>query len=377
MKYERITPDDQRHYFFGYYDKFQDNKSGKLLLSHSVDFFDRMPNVNDKARICLIDSESRKSQVITETSAWCWQQGSMLQWFNQDCENKIIFNYRLEKNIFGSCVMDIRNGKKRYYDIPIYCLSPDGRYGLGLNFSRLGILRPGYGYVYDADLKNLKKIPEDDGIWRLDFKTGKKKLIISIGQLKEIGKSKNYLNSMHWVNHILVAPDSEKFVFLHRWQAPDAPAGRMHQFFSASCDGGELTLLNDNLVGHFNWKDNKTLIIEGIFESYSKDIQLYLFDTNTHESSILPRTKILQSTHMAYDSGGKNLVMDTYGEYHDLYLFNEQLERQELGSFYSLLTDDNVCRCDLHPRWSRNGKQIYFDSTHEGFRGVYRVKLET
>ena len=32
-------------------------------------------------------------------------------------------------------------------------------------------------------------------------------------------------------------------------------------------------------------------------------------------------------------------------------------------------------RCDLHPRWNRKGNAITFDSTHEGFRGIYRVEL--
>ena len=36
---------------------------------------------------------------------------------------------------------------------------------------------------------------------------------------------------------------------------------------------------------------------------------------------------------------------------------------------------DNDTRCYLHPRWSRDGKKVCFDSIFEGHRGLYAVEL--
>ena len=36
---------------------------------------------------------------------------------------------------------------------------------------------------------------------------------------------------------------------------------------------------------------------------------------------------------------------------------------------------DNETRCDLHPRWSRDGKFICFDGAFEGFRRLYIVPI--
>ena len=85
------------HHFFGYYDKTPWDASGRYLLALAVDFIDRMPTADDRARIGMIDLEDGDRWIpLAETAAWCWQQGAMLQWLPSDPGRKIIYNQRLK-----------------------------------------------------------------------------------------------------------------------------------------------------------------------------------------------------------------------------------------------------------------------------------------
>ena len=82
------------HHFFGYFDKYPCDKSGCYLLTHETGFTARQPEPGEKAGICLIDMQDNyKLARVADTSAWCWQQGCMLQWIN-DAETEIIYNDR-------------------------------------------------------------------------------------------------------------------------------------------------------------------------------------------------------------------------------------------------------------------------------------------
>ena len=80
-----------------------------------------------------------------ESRAWCWQQGCMLQWL-PGSRSEVIWNDR-EGDHFVSHILDVQSRKKRTLPAPIYALSPDGKWALAPDFSRLHDWRPGYGYA--------------------------------------------------------------------------------------------------------------------------------------------------------------------------------------------------------------------------------------
>ena len=69
-----ITPQDDHHYFFAYYDMRATGENGKHLC-HRVPFFDRNPNADDVAELGYLDDG--KFIKFAETTAWNFQQGAM------------------------------------------------------------------------------------------------------------------------------------------------------------------------------------------------------------------------------------------------------------------------------------------------------------
>jgi hypothetical protein len=93
VKAERLTRDDA-HYFFGYYDTPAWSGSGRYHLCHRVAFCDRLPREDDKAVLGFIDMQDKSFHPFGETTAWNFQQGSMLQWHPASPEDTVIYNTR-------------------------------------------------------------------------------------------------------------------------------------------------------------------------------------------------------------------------------------------------------------------------------------------
>ena len=64
-------------------------------------------------------------------------------------------------------------------------------------------------------------------------------------------------------------------------------------------------------------------------------------------------------------------------DYRPVYLYNTDTGK---GNMIFRAKSDPVAvgdiRSDLHNRWSRDGTLASFDSTHEGFRGIYLADLK-
>ena len=377
-KIEKISPDDGGFWFFGYFDKYPWDISGRYVLANRAEFMDRQPTAADKLIVGMIDRQDNNKFIqLGKTHAWCWQQGCMLQWLNDKSGTKVIYNDRCEDK-FVARIVDISTGKKQTLCRPIYCLSPDGKYALSINFSRLDKERPGYGYAGCVDKFEDENYPEDDGIWLINIKNNTAKLIISAEQITKTFNRPEMNDNKNWFNHLLFSPDSKRFAFLHRWRMPNR--NHLTHMFTADIDGQNVHPLNlEDMTSHYTWFENNKII--AFANQHFGGWDYYEFIDQT---SIIKQVgpKVLHDIdgHCSYSQDSKWMLTDSYPDEKNnkrsLYLFNnENHELFEVGKFYANPNLPTPIRCDLHPNWSRDCKQVCFDSIHEGARHIYIMNV--
>ena len=183
----------------------------------------------------MIDLEGGGEFVpLAETKAFCWQQGCMAQWL-PGSKRKIIFNDR-EGGRFVSRTLDVETGERDTLPFPVYCLSPDGRHALSVNFSRLARERPGYGYEGVPEPFDKVCHPEADGVFLHDLAAKSSRLVFSLDAAVKIEPQLYMDNYKSWFNHLLFSPDGKRFVFVHRWRLPYGSF--LTRLITANADGG-------------------------------------------------------------------------------------------------------------------------------------------
>jgi hypothetical protein len=371
---QRLTHGPQ-HHFFGYYDKCPWDLGRRYVLALETTFMDRPPGPDDNATVGVVDlAQNQRWIPLGETCTWNWQQGAMLQWLPSDPHGRVIYNTR-QNGQFASVIRDVDTGKIRMLPRPVYAISRDGRSALTLNFARIHHCRPGYGYAGVPDPWAEDLAPEQDGIWWMDLETGKCRLVVSLARVAAIDPHPSMEGVHHWFNHLEFNTDDSRFVFLHRWRQDSVWRTRM---FTARPDGSDLhCLAHDDYVSHFAWRDASHILAfvlqrdEGVF--------FYLFTDQSREREIIGRGVLSFDGHCSYSPDRRWILTDGYPDPESkrpLILFRPEDDLcVTLGRFYSPPELAEEIRCDLHPRWNRDGTQICFDSAHEGERQLYVMDI--
>lgn len=359
--------------FFGYYNISPLNND-KLCLFGWVQTEKKRGSLESVMEINLRMSGNFVTN-IAKTKSWNWQQGAMLQWYN---ESEVIYNdYLPKKDSYISKIVNIETGNEKILNKPIYSVSNDGKFALTLNYERLALMRPDYGYFNKkADWKDIPK-NSHDGIWFIDIQEDDSKLILTLDQLKNYEPVSSMKGAKHKVNHIDIAPNGKRFMFLHRWVGPK---GRFMRLITANCeDGSKLHMVTGNdMVSHNCWWGSEDIIsfcrLENGTNRYAhfKDQQGYV--------EVIGDEEFNRDGHPSVSPNGRWMLTDEYpglGRFSKLYMFDLQNKQKYLiGEFYQPLKFSGEIRVDLHPKWGPNGKFVSIDSAHTGKRQMYLLNIE-
>ncbi|TWT62182.1 hypothetical protein [Rubinisphaera italica] len=368
-----------KHHWFGYYDKLEFDPTNRYVLSNEVEFEHRTPNADDRIAVGMVDTQNNDEWIpLGKSDSWGWQQGCMLQW-RPGSKSEVVWNDR-EGDQHVCRVKDIQTGATRTLPRPIYTLSPDGKWAITADFSRIQRMRPGYGYVGLEDPCRTERAPEESGVWRMDMTTGETQLIFSLADAAAIPfQGKSLQEKWNYFNHLLISPDSSRFIVLHRWRESTGegteaePTGRFDtRMFTADIDGSNRYILDPSgYTSHFIWRDPEHIC--AWTKPEGKDSKFYLFKDQTDQVEVVAPDVMAVNGHNTYlpIANGDWILNDTYPQGSERlqtpYLYHVPTGRRfDLGHFHLPSKYKGEWRCDLHPRSSNDGKTIAIDSPHTG-----------
>ncbi len=362
--------------FFGYYDLTPFSGNNRYLLALHAPLENIPPNPDSKLSVGYYELEKRDSVFIEidKTTTWCWQQGCRLQWYPEQSSQDVLYN-KLIENRHGCVIQDITSGEIiKTYERPIYAVSKDGNWGISLNFSRLDRLRSGYGYINLPDTTKGDAAPANDGLWRINMHTGEVLFLFSIKEITQFEPLESMTGAEHYFNHILFNPDGTRFMFFHVWMKDNK---RYTRLITCNLDGEDkYALVNEGHVSHYTWKSGSELLAYSTHKNTGSYYHLY--KDRSGEWEIVGDHILDQDGHPSYSPDRSLLLTDTYyDKYREqhLLLFNPRTYTvTSLGSFYSPFKYNGVLRCDLHPRWNRDGTHVCIDSAAEGKRAMYLIQ---
>jgi hypothetical protein len=358
---------ERNGFFFGFHDKQPWSSDGNKLLAHKFNTEIPLSAVeNTDIEVGYFCDKGLKEYVsLDKTKAWNWQQGATLQWVGEKealVYNDIVANRCVSKyiNLVDECVSEIPHH--------LAAISHSGRYGLSVSFYRFGIGMPGYGYKYSEIARNNENKPRS--LLLLDMETQDYKEIVSLDDVIDIDHHSSMEDAFHFFSHCQFSPDDQHFTFYHRWLHP---SGHLEtRMYSSDISGEKLFLFKGSDYSHIAWCNNREVL------SFAKPQHghhgYYLFAEGKESEILIGKDILVSDGHPQCSKDGRYIVTDTYPD---------KLRNQYLKIFDRKTGKETILvklripfkyrlerRCDFHPRLSRDGKKICFDSAHSGIRSI-------
>ena len=354
----------------------------------------RLAAAGERCTLGLVDTQDGNRFIpVTTTACWNFQEATMFHWLPNEPDTFVFNDLRDGKAV--AVVMNWKTRAERVIQHPVAAVTCDGRKAISLNYSRLYLTRPDYGYAGDGqDSRARVEWPEDDGLWLVDLVTGEAKLILSVAAGRSLMPPTKRVpekpgNPLAYYCHVVFNPSGDRVFFLARsvdWfdKVKHKIPGWNTTSFTVKTDGTDLRrcFARDWGGSHFNWLDDRTMVVTVYPKEIGSGAWHVKFTVGEEEKVHRLAPGLLDwDGHCVYSPDGK--WMSTEGYFDGTMMRNWVLMRSAdekvmpVGSFYvPEAYRGGHWRCDLHARWRPDGKQLGFNSVHEGSRQVYVMDVE-
>lgn len=356
--------------FFGYYDKCSLNKNGWLIVHLTKRRTKKVPSAKENIDISVVNIYSGCICTIASSSSYTWQQGARTQWLTDDL---IMYN-NYSNNKYQAIVYSLqKKGVVKMFDFPVQD-SYSTNYYLSINYQRIMNLRPDYGYrnlplLTDNEMQDLVH----DGIWKIEYETGDSLLLHTLQEITDCRPKSLFKYCLHKINHLMISKNGKGFIFIHRYYQGKRRFDRlMYSDFNTL-----RVLVDDNMVSHCCWIDDDTVF--GYFRYNGAEGYYYC---NIHTGIVTPCATM---TDLQLGDGhpsciGNWIVFDTYPDksrMQHLYLYNRISDQIiPLLELFQDIVYMGESRCDLHPRFSEDGRYVFFDTVFTGKRSLCYIDLK-
>jgi hypothetical protein len=178
--------------------------------------------------------------------------------------------------------------------------------------------------------------------------------------------------AVHKINHIMISPSGKQFIFIHRYYIGKS---RFHRLLLGNSMTGFVSLVAEGMISHCCWINEQTIL--AYLSDQSKKAAYWIIDLITRKfTCVSDNLEIYGDGHPHVY--GDWFITDTYPDkarmQHLLLVSWKTGEIKELGRFFHDFNHVGETRCDLHPRFSPDGKYVFFDSIFAGKRKLYKLE---
>lgn len=391
-----ITSGPKEHLLASYFaiDSWSPNKRYVSVLE--TDFNGRLPKAGERCTIALVDLEDGNRLIpVASTACWNFQEAAMCHWMDDDT---LAYN-DVRDGKFKTVVKNWKTGEERILPRPISALSQDRSWAVSINYARLELTRPDYGYAGDGQDPLVDETwPETDGIWTMDMKSGETKLVCSISRSHEFMPEPKTVpgkpgHPLAYHCHTVISKDSKRIFFLARavdWFDLKTQKASTWETtaFTINKDGSDLRrCFRDGwAASHFNWAPDgsQRMLVTVVWDADKHGYNWHKNAWSTVEFEVGREDQVRRigaglldfDWHCVYAPNckfmsGEGYWTKSFERAHIIARLSDGMT-MPIGAYYVPPEyRGSYWRCDLHTRFRPDGRQLAFNSVHEGSRQVY------